>query len=106
MLCWPSSRPRDRPAVAAGAHRARGAGPQSLGVGRERDDGQRSISGVHHRHRIGIRHGALRRTQLGCLYPGGGDQIGPDGVRVVGAHLDKHRPHIIGKVTHPDRRQT
>ena len=49
-------RPRDRPAVAARAHRARGGGPQPLGVGLERHDGQRGVGRVHHRHRIGVRH--------------------------------------------------
>ena len=49
-------RPRDRPAVAARSHRARGSGPQPVGAGLERHDGQRGVGRVHHRDRIGIRH--------------------------------------------------
>ena len=62
-------RPGDRPAVAARAHRVRGGGPQPVGVGLERHDGQRGAGRVHHRHRIGIRHRALRGTQLPCPRP-------------------------------------
>ena len=47
---------------------------------------------------------ALRGTQLRRPRPGGGDQIGPDDVRIAGGHLDHHLPHIIGKLSHSDRR--
>ena len=81
-------RPGDRPSAAARAHRTRGGGPQALGVGIVRHDGQRSSVRVHHRDRIGLRHGPLRRAQLQRPLPGGRHEIGAD--RVPRSHDNDH----------------
>ena len=85
-------RPRDRPAVAAGAHRPCGSGAQPVGVGRVCHDGQRGCAGgVHHRHRIGLRHRTLRSSELRGPRRAGGDKIGADRVRGVSCHFNLHR---------------
>ena len=75
--------PGDRPSAPARAHSPRGGGSQPFDVGLERHDGQRSGVRVHHRDRIGLRHRALRRTQLRRPRAGGGYEVGPDRVRVA-----------------------
>jgi hypothetical protein len=83
-------RPGHRPSAAACAHGPRGGGPQALGVGLERHDGQRSGVRVHHRDRIGIGQRAVRRTQLRCPRSGGGHEVGPDRERVPCCDVDDH----------------
>jgi hypothetical protein len=59
-------RPRDRPAAPAGAYRPRRTRQQSLDVGLERDDRERSggVGGIHDRDRIGIRSRTLGDAKL------------------------------------------
>ena len=57
-------RPRDRPAAAARAHRARGGGPQPSTPGASATTASGASGRVHHRDGIGVRQRALRSAEL------------------------------------------